>query len=61
MLLSRRKTFIFVEWEDARTGLPCGTAIAVTFDRDDDAPLVQKYQMQPNVNREYTGWTYAPR
>lgn len=52
MLLSRTKTFIFVEWEDARTGLPCGTAIAVTFDRDDDASLVQKYQMQPNVNRE---------
>lgn len=52
MLLSKTQTFIFVEWEDARTGLPCGTAIAVTFDRDDDASLVQKYQMQPDVNHE---------
>lgn len=46
--------FIFDEWEGAWTGFLGRTAIAVTFDRGDDVPLMQKYQTQPDVNLDLT-------
>lgn len=45
----QKLTFIYVEWMDARTGLSDANAMAVMFDRNDDAPLMQKYQTQPDV------------
>lgn len=43
-LLANIIVFIFDEWEGAWTGFLGRTAIAVTFVRDDDVPLMQKYQ-----------------
>lgn len=45
---------IFYEWEGAWTGFLGQTAIAITFDRGDDVPLMQKYQTQRNVNLDLT-------